>query len=395
MPADQRPDRTLSGAGVSRRAFLKYCATVASLLALPDGAAARLAEKLASAHRLPVIWLSIQSCGGCAQSLMRARAPTLEQLLFDFISLDYQPMLMAASGTDAEENRRQTLQTWHGRYLLVVEGSIPASPGYASSAGTDSLERLRQCLDGAVAVLSVGTCAAFGGLPAAQPNPTGAEGIDELMKRALLPWRPLVNIPGCPPVPAVITAVLAHYLAFGHFPQIDSLARPLAFYGNSVHERCSRFHYYRNRMFAQRFDDEGARNGWCLYQLGCKGPSTRNACATLKWNNGTGSPIDAGHPCLGCAEPEFWDQGGFYRNPPLPEQDVPDVTAAHGEMLYKDQCASCHGADPGALRNPPDQLVEAMHSGWRDVLHQHLDLDAEQLEQLKAYLNATRNATPK
>jgi len=123
----------------------------------------------------------------------------------------------------------------------------------------------------------------------------------------------VVNVPGCPPIPIVLTGVLAHYLAFGRLPELDNLRRPLAFYGETIHDRCYRLPFYRQKKFAKSFDDEGARKGWCLYELGCRGPITHNACATKKWNNGTSFPIESGHPCLGCSEPGFWDDGSFYQ----------------------------------------------------------------------------------
>jgi hydrogenase small subunit len=125
--------------------------------------------------------------------------------------------------------------------------------------------------------------------------------------------KPIVNVSGCPPIPVVITAVLTQYVTFGTLPELDALGRPKAFYGQTIHDRCYRRPFYERGQFADSFDDEGARLGWCLYKLGCRGPTTYNACATVKWNNGTSFPIEAGHGCIGCAEPGFWDNGGFYR----------------------------------------------------------------------------------
>jgi len=120
-------------------------------------------------------------------------------------------------------------------------------------------------------------------------------------------------VPGCPPIPVVITGVLVQYLTFGKLPELDALGRPRSFYGQTIHDRCYRRPFYERGQFAESFDDEGARRGWCLYKLGCKGPTTYNACATVKWNNGTSFPIEAGHGCIGCSQPGFWDQGGFYQ----------------------------------------------------------------------------------
>jgi hydrogenase small subunit len=141
--------------------------------------------------------------------------------------------------------------------------------------------------------------------------------------------KPVINVPGCPPLPMVISGVLAQYLVFGKLPELDEYHRPMAFFGQSIHDRCYRRPFYDKGLFAETFDDEGAQKGWCLYRLGCKGPSTYNACATMRWNSGTSWPVESGHPCLGCSEPRFWDAGSFYSplSTPLPGAS-PVVVAA-------------------------------------------------------------------
>jgi hydrogenase small subunit len=195
-----------------------------------------------------------------------------------------------------------------GEYLLVVDGSIPlANPGYSTIAGISNLDMLQQTAANAAALIAVGTCASFGGIPHADPNPTGAVAVSDIITD-----KPIINVSGCPPIPVVITGVLAHFLTFGTIPELDHLGRPSAFFGQNIHDRCYRRPFYERGQFAKTFDDEGARKGWCLYELGCKGPTTYNACATLKWNEGTSFPIGSGHGCIGCSEPDFWDKGGFY-----------------------------------------------------------------------------------
>ncbi len=124
--------------------------------------------------------------------------------------------------------------------------------------------------------------------------------------------KPIINVSGCPPIPEVVTGTLLQFITTGQVPDLDEHRRPKAFFGNTIHDRCYRRSFYDQGKFAKSFDDEGARNGWCLYELGCKGPTTYNACATLKWNGGTSFPIESGHGCLGCSEPGFWDKGSFY-----------------------------------------------------------------------------------
>jgi hydrogenase small subunit len=278
-----------------------------------------------------------------------------------------------------------------GRLLLVVDGSVPTACDGACStiAGEDNLRLLERCLAAAEAVVAVGSCASFGGLPAAAPNPTGAMGIAELMDRQRLPRRPLVNLPGCPPIPEVMSAVLAHRVAFGTFPALDGLRRPLAFYGETVHERCSRRGHYEAERFARSFDDEGARAGWCLLALGCKGPRTHNACATLRWN-GVGNPIESGHPCLGCSEPDFWDRGGFYQPvEPMPSSADPGLTPGErGALVYDGNCIYCHDADAGKLKTPPDAVPALLRSG-KIPAHRFSLSDAD-MQSLVEYLKERR-----
>jgi hydrogenase small subunit len=306
----------LQAQGVSRRGFMKYCAATASLLALPPAMVPRIANALEQARRPSVIWLSFQECTGCTESLTRSSSPTLEGLIFDSISLDYHHTLQAASGEAAEAARHAAMQENMGQYLVLVDGSIPmGNPGYSTIAGISNYDMLMETVEGAAAVVAIGSCAAFGGIPGANPNPTGAVSVSDLVKD-----KPIVNVPGCPPIPMVITAVLAQFLTFGQLPELDIHGRPVAFFGQTIHDRCYRRPFYEQGKFAETFDDEGARKGWCLFKLGCKGPITYNACATVKWNAGTSFPIESGHPCLGCSEPGFWDKGGFYN--PVSTADI-------------------------------------------------------------------------
>lgn len=308
--------------GLSRREFLKFCATAASLMALPPSMIPRIAEALENTPRQSVIWLSFQECTGCTESLTRAHVPSIENLIFNTISLDYHHTLQAASGDFAEKARAEAMKANHGNYLLVVDGSIPlGNPGYSTIAGISNQEMLQEVASGAKAIIAMGTCAAFGGLPYAYPNPTGAVSVQELIRD-----KPIVNVPGCPPIPVVISSIVAHYVTLGTLPQLDSLKRPMPFYGQNIHDRCYRRHFYHRGKFAETFDDEGAKQGWCLYKLGCKGPVTYNACAVLKWNDATSFPIESGHGCLGCSEPNFWDAGSFYKALSIPTAGV--ATAA-------------------------------------------------------------------
>jgi hydrogenase small subunit len=313
--------------GVSRRGFLKFCTATAAMLSLPAAFAPRIAEALEQVRRPSVIWLSFQECTGCTESLTRSHNPTVEGLIFDYISLDYHHTLQAAAGDAAEHAREQAMLENDGQYFVVVDGSLPLdNNGYSTIAGISNAQMFEETVKGAAAVIAVGSCAAFGGLPVAKPNPTGAVSVQEFLAAKGI-TKPLINVPGCPPIPVVITGVLAHVLVFGKLPELDALLRPMSFYGQTVHDRCYRRPFYDKGQFADTFDDMGAKKGWCLYKLGCKGPTTYNACATAKWNQGAGFPIEAGHGCIGCSEPNFWDAGGFYKALSVPIGDASKTAA--------------------------------------------------------------------
>jgi hydrogenase small subunit len=218
--------------------------------------------------------------------------------------------LQNASGHAAEAAREAAMRENAGEYIVVVDGSVPLKDDgiYSTIAGISNLQMLQETVKDAFAVIAVGSCAAFGGIPGANPNPTGAVPISEIVTD-----KPLINISGCPPIAEAMTGTIAYLLSFGSIPELDHLGRPKAFFGEAIHDRCYRRPFYERGMFAKSFDDEGARQGWCLFEVGCKGPVTYNACATLKWNGGVSFPIQSGHGCLGCSEPGFWDLGGFYK----------------------------------------------------------------------------------
>jgi hydrogenase small subunit len=291
---------TLRAHKVSRRRFLGYCATLTAVLALPAALAPKVAEALAATSKPRVVWLEFQDCTGCTESFLRASDPDVGQLILNLISLDYQETLMAAAGTQAEAAKAAALA--EPGYLLVVEGSIPSDVGACTIGGRSATDILTDAASGAAAILAVGTCATFGGIPKARPNPTSAVSVSDIVA-----GKPLVNVSGCPPVPDNIAATIVHFLSFGSLPAADGLGRPLFAYGNRIHDACERRAHYDAGEFALSFGDEGHANGWCLYRLGCKGPDTFNSCPTTRWNSGTSWPVAAGHGCIGCSEPDFWD----------------------------------------------------------------------------------------
>jgi hydrogenase small subunit len=291
--------------GVSRREFMGFCATVASVLALPDAAAAQIARALQRVEKPVLLWLEFQDCAGNTESFLRASRPTAAEVILDVLSVDYHETIMAAAGHQAEQNRDRTVKERAGAYLAVVEGSIPtgANGAYCTIGGRSALDIAREVCGSAMATIAIGTCATYGGIPAAKPNPTGALGVADAVPGV----RNLINLPACPANAENLTALLVHYLTFKSWPALDHLRRPLFAYGKSIHDNCERRAHYDAGQYVEAWGDAGHRLGYCLYKMGCKGPVSFQNCPNVKWNGGTSWPIGCGHPCLGCSEPNFWD----------------------------------------------------------------------------------------
>ena len=290
--------------GVSRRDFLEFCRNTAILLGLGSAAGPRVARALQAIKRPTVIWLELQECTGCVESILRSNDPTIGNLLLDVISLDYSDTLMAAAGHQAEAAKAASMKANMGKYVLIVTGSVPLEQNgvYTMIAGRTAKDILVEAAEGAAAIVALGACAHWGSVQAAKPNPTGAVGIRDIIKN-----KPILTVAGCPPVPEVITASLVHYLTFSRLPAADGEGRPLFAYGARIHDQCPRRGHFDAGQFVHHFDDAGARQGWCLYEVGCKGPETFSPCPIFMWNEKTSWPIGAGHPCIGCTEPYFWD----------------------------------------------------------------------------------------
>jgi hydrogenase small subunit len=295
--------------GYSRRDFMKFCSMMAAYLGLESSGIAQVAKALETSTRLPVIWLHFQECTCCSESFIRSSHPMVADLLLDQISLDYTETLMAASGFQAEEAMKNTMNKYKGEYILCVEGSVPteADGVYCMIGGKTSMQILEEAAAGAKAIIAWGSCASNGCVQSAKPNPTMATPIHKLVS-----GKPVIKVPGCPPIGEVMAGVIVHVVTFGRIPELDHLGRPKAFYSKRVHDTCYRRPYYDAGLFVESFDDANAKKGYCLYKVGCKGPSTYNACALTKWNNGTSFPIQSGHGCFGCSEANFWDNGRLY-----------------------------------------------------------------------------------
>ncbi len=303
------------GRGISRRQFITFCSGMAATLALPVSFIPTIAEALENQdQRLPVIWLEFQACTGCTEALLRSYSPSIDNLLLNLISLEYHDTIMAAAGHQAEEARNQAVEKYAGKYLVLVDGEIPlADAGYCTIGGRSAVDIARQVCSRAAATISVGTCSSYGGIQHAAPNPTGATPL----KAAVPEAKHLIHLPGCPPNTENITATIVHFLTFGRLPETDSLGRPKFAYGMRIHDHCQRRGHFDAGEYAESFGELKHRLGYCLYKLGCKGPETFHNCPSFQYNEGTSWPVKAGHGCIGCSEPVFWDtMTPFYRRLP-------------------------------------------------------------------------------
>lgn len=295
--------------GVDRRTFIRYCTLAAAAMGLESSMVPMVVEAMETKPRLPVIWLHGLECTCCSESFIRSNHPIAQDVVLNLISLDYDDTLQAAAGHQVEEIRRNLIKNSPGGYVLAVEGNAPTADGgvYCTVAGETFLSILQETAEHAKAVIAWGSCASNGCVQAAAPNPTGAKPVKDLIH-----GKPIINVPGCPPIAEVMTGVLTYILTFDALPELDRYGRPKMFYGQRIHDKCYRRSFFDAGQFVESWDDEGAKKGWCLYKMGCRGPTTYNSCSTIKWNNGVSFPIGSGHGCIGCSEENFWDNGPFY-----------------------------------------------------------------------------------
>ena len=300
--------------GISRRSFLQFCSLTAASLGIGSAGAKDIAEAMETKPRTPVIWLHGLECTCCTESFIRSYHPVAKDLVLSMISLDYDDTIMAAAGHQAEAALEDTIEKYKGNYILAVEGNVPLNDDGVNCipGGETFLRKIKHVAAGAKAVIGWGSCAAWGCVQAAKPNPTGSVGVNDCFAKLGMDVK-AINIPGCPPNPLNLVGTLVAFLQNKEI-KLDDLGRPLMFYGQSVHDLCERRVHFEAGEFASSFDSEEARKGWCLYDLGCKGPSTYNNCPKALFNE-TNWPVRAGHPCIGCSEPNFWDDlSPFYQN---------------------------------------------------------------------------------
>jgi quinone-reactive Ni/Fe-hydrogenase small subunit len=314
QPINNRLDveDVLQSHGIERRDFMKWASAVTGMLMLPASFTPLVADAALLMNRAPVIWLELQDCAGNSEALLRADGPKIDEIVLDIISLEFHETLMAPAGYGAEKQLDDAMETFKDKYLLFVEGSVPVGAGKewcTIGANAETFyDHLMRVSKHAAAVVAVGSCATFGGVPAASPNPTGAVGVMDVVK-----GKPIINIPACPANPANMVGVILHYLLTGQVPELDSLLRPKFAFGYRIHDNCERRAHFDAGEYVEEWGDEGAKNNFCLYKVGCKGPMTFNNCSIVRYNEGVNWPIGVGRGCIGCSEPDFWDKYAYER----------------------------------------------------------------------------------
>jgi len=265
--------------------------------------------------KYPVIWLQGAGCTGCSVSVLNAVSPRIQNLLLDELvpghqlNLMFHATIMAGQGEPVIEVLKDTEENRKGGYILVVEGAIPTAEGGAyGSIGEQAGKHLtvQQSVEdlgkNALLTIALGTCAAFGGIPAAKPNPTACKGVKAVFDEKGIETL-VVNIPGCPMHPDWFVGTVSVILFSGaEALELDELARPKLFFGQLIHENCPRRADFDKGKFAEKLGEPG-----CLYKVGCKGHYTYADCPVRQWNNGVSWCVKAGSPCLGCVEPDFPD----------------------------------------------------------------------------------------
>jgi hydrogenase small subunit len=250
--------------------------------------------------KLNAIWLEVTGCSGNIMSFLDSENPGLYHILTSLVNITYNNTLMGAEGEYAYEKFLDTLDT---DFVLLVDGAVSVAmegmyniiANYKGKYIT-ALEAIRLAGEKAKYVIAVGTCASYGGVSAAEPNPSEAKSVLEVL------GRDVIRLPGCPCHPDWVVATLSYIVNFNELPKLDDDGRPVLIYGITIHDNCTRRGFFENGVFATKFGDEG-----CYIRIGCRGPVTKADCPRRKWNGYVNWPIGNNTNCIGCVNPTFPD----------------------------------------------------------------------------------------
>jgi hydrogenase small subunit len=301
--------------GFTRRDFIRWSAAATVMTEFSQAFIPKLSAAVQdAAQEYPLVWMQMASCSGCSVSVINSVHPSIKNVILDPILpakrliLNYHQTLMAAAGQPAMDVAVEAARKNKGKFIYIVEGAIPTQEdGVYGSVGEEAgkpvtmLTWLRRLAPDAMAIIAVGTCAAYGGVAAAAPNPTGAKGVGEVLKASNIAT-PVINVPGCPSHPDWFIGTVASVLLYGlpKAGELDDLGRPKAYFGQTVHQRCTNQGFVADGVIAEKLGDEG-----CLLGLGCKGPDTFADCPVRQWNSGANWCVRANAPCVGCTQPDF------------------------------------------------------------------------------------------
>jgi len=303
----------LSSRGISRRKFLEFCGTVAVAIGLTEAFAPAVQEALADGvigktegALAPVIWLELASCTGCTESFAQVDDPDVATVVLELISLNYAETLSAGAGFSLEEAKNETIEA--GGHIVIIEGAL--MEGWDGNAlriaGQKGTELVLHAVHGAAAIVCAGSCAVDGGWQAAAPNPGGAIGIQQFLRKAYAAGEieeipPIINVPSCPANPEHLVAILVDVLLLHTLPALNNENKPSLLFGQYIHDNCPRRGHFENGNFVRQFGSEEEKLGYCLYAMGCKGPQTKNNCPVVRWNRKASWCVESGAPCIGCA----------------------------------------------------------------------------------------------
>lgn len=251
------------------------------------------------AAKINAIWLEVTGCSGNIISFINGENPGIINVLTKIINLKFNNTLMSLEGDNAFEQFLETLDT---EFILLVDGAVSTKDNgfyniIANYKGKPitALEAVKMAGEKAKYVISVGTCASYGGISAAKPNPSGSKSVKAVLNREV------IKLPGCPSHPDWVIGTLAYLVGFG-MPELDEEERPILFYGTTIHDNCTRRGFFDKQLFAQKLGEEG-----CMFKLGCRGPVTKTDCPRRKWNGYVNWPVGNNTPCIGCAQAYFPD----------------------------------------------------------------------------------------
>ncbi|MDP9311823.1 MAG: hydrogenase expression protein HypE [Chloroflexota bacterium] len=282
-------------------------------------------------------WLAGMSCDGCSVAVTGATAPSVEDLLIGRLPgvprvVLHHPVLSIESGDAFMRNYELAAEgKLNAPYVIIFEGSIPNERlaeergGYWCAMGSETVpkpipttEWLSRMAPGAAAVIAIGTCATWGGIPAAYGNPTDSMSVMDFLSQQYLSalGLPVINVPGCSPIgdnfTETVSAILLFLNGLGPLPEFDELGRPAWLFSQTVHQRCVRAGFYEEGTFAEQYGDKE-----CLVEIGCWGPVVQCNITSRGAINHVGGCMNTGGVCIGCTMPGFPDRfAPFYQRPP-------------------------------------------------------------------------------